>query len=543
MIDLPLFLEAFHFLRPLWLLLVPLVLLVWWWVRRPLRRGATQTEGIAPHLREALTVGRAQRRRFTPIDSTAAILILGALGAAGPTWSRQPDPFAAQSAPAVIVLAVTPGMEQTDLPPSRLERGKQKIRDFLELRAGARTALVAYAGTAHVVLPMTEDAQVMVPYLEGLSPEVMPREGAVAAEALVLARALLVEEGATGGILYVTDSLDPADVAPLDTSGAPLAVLSMRPEGSRDRGLDALLAPVIAVTPDTSDIRRLDGLLNAAYRRAQLDDVAQPWQDRAHWLAWPAALILLLWFRRGWTMRWAALAALSLLAQPQEAGAEGVADWFLTPDQQGRIAFDNRHYARAAELFVDPLWRGYALYRSGQYDDAVLVLDRVETAQAAFIQGMAQIKGRHYRDGVRAFETTLARDPDYPGAAENLETAQRIVAYVEAAQGASDTGEDQGIGADEEVYDNESGQGQETEREAADAGGGGLLTAEQWMNTVDTRTGDFLRMRFALEAAQPPQDPNTAAQPPQDPNVAAQPSQEPGAAAEAAAPAPSENDQ
>ena len=134
----------------------------------------------------------------------------------------------------------------------------------------------------------------------------------------------------------------------------------------------------------------------------------------------------------------------------------------------------------------------------------MLVLDRVETAQAASIQGMAQIKGRHYRDGVRAFETALARDPDYPGAAENLETAKRIVAYVEAEQAGSDTGEDRGIGADEEVYDNESGQGEETLRPQGDAGGEGLLTADQWMTTVDTSTGDFLRMRFALEAAAPP---------------------------------------
>merc|ERR1711960_14392 len=106
-------------------------------------------------------------------------------------------------------------MEASDVAPSRLERGKQKIRDFLDLRAGARTALVAYAGTAHAVLPMTEDPQVMVPYLEGLSPEVMPREGAVAGEALALAQAMLSEEGAPGGVLFVTDSIDPADVATL----------------------------------------------------------------------------------------------------------------------------------------------------------------------------------------------------------------------------------------------------------------------------------------------------------------------------------------
>ncbi|QPM88991.1 VWA domain-containing protein [Pseudooceanicola algae] len=508
--EIALYLQAFHFLRPLWLLVIPLALLLCWQVRRGARAGRRPGEGIAPHLRDALIVGQGRRQTITPIDTVAAILILCALGAAGPTWSRQPDPFAAQSAPAVVVLAVTVSMETDDIAPTRLERGKQKIRDFLDLRAGARTALVAYSGTAHVVLPMTEDAEIMAPYLEGLSPEVMPREGALAAEALSLAEALLASEDAPGGILFVTDSIDPADVAALNASTAPLAVLSMRPAGSNDRGLDGLTAAVVGVTPDATDIRRLDSLLNAAYRRAQLDDVDQPWEDRAAWLAWPAALILLLWFRRGWTMRWIALAGLALLVPTQGARADGIADWFLTPDQQGQIAFDHHDYDRAAELFVDPLWRGYALFRDGQYEAAAEVLDRVETAQAASIQGMAHIRSRSYRDGVRAFETAQQRDPDYPGVADNIATAKAIVAYVESAQAQSDTGEENGIGADEEVYDNESGMGEETQRPSGDGEGAALLTTDQWMNMVDTSTGDFLRLRFLTEAAAPEAAPATA---------------------------------
>ena len=498
---LPLFIEAFHFLRPLWLLSIPVILLLWWLIRRGEGGRHPDTEGIAPHLRSALTVGHQSRRRFRPVDSVGLFLILSALGASGPTWSREPDPFAAQSAPAVIVLAVTESMETTDIAPSRLERGKQKIRDLLELRAGASTALVAYAGTAHVVLPMTEDIAIVRPYLEGLSPEVMPVPGNRAAEALTLAQTLLAGQTAPGAVLFVTDSIDPADVAAMNASDLPMAVLSMRPQGSNDRGLDALDARVVEVTPDGADIRQLDSLLNAAYLRAQLADAEQPWEDRAHLLAWPAMLLLLFWFRRGWAIRWSVVAALAVLS-PGTARADGVADWFLTPDQQGQRAFERREYARAADLFVDPLWRGYALYRSGQYDEAITVLDRVDTAQAAFIQGMAHIKSRTYRDGVRSFETVLERDPDYPGAAENLQTAKRIVAYVEGVQAAEDTGEEMGIGADEEVYDNESGMGEETQRPGGAGDGTGLLTADQWMNTVDTSTADFLKLRFQLEASQ-----------------------------------------
>ena len=173
MSELRLILEAFHFIRPVVLLLVPLVVALWWWVRATRTRRDVPGEGIAPHLRAALTVGAHGGGRVTAIDTVAAMLLLVVVGAAGPTWSRMPDPFVAQSAPMVVVLKVAPSMEEADVAPSRLERAKQKIRDLLDLRAGARTALVAYAGTAHVVVPMTEDPGVMVPYLEGLTPEVM----------------------------------------------------------------------------------------------------------------------------------------------------------------------------------------------------------------------------------------------------------------------------------------------------------------------------------------------------------------------------------
>jgi Ca-activated chloride channel family protein len=186
---------------------------------------------------------------------------------------------------------------------------------------------------------------------------------------------------------------------------------------------------------------------------------------------------------------------------PNRAAADGFADWFLTPDQQGQRAYNANDFARAAELYQDPMWQGFALFRSGQYDKAVEVLATIETAQAAFTQGLAHIRNRQYRDGVRAFETALQRDPDYPGAAENLATAQEIVAFMEELQEQSDTGEQGGIGADETVFDNESGKGAETQIQVTEEDGLGLMTTEQWMNTVDTQTGDFLRQRFRLEAS------------------------------------------
>ena len=493
---------AFHFIRPSWLLLLPIIVVLWWLIRRGGQRQGAPADGIAPHLRAALTVGSTGYARLQPIDGVVLSLALLVLGAAGPTWSRTPDPFVAQTAPVVIVLEVTPSMADTDIAPSRLERGKQKIRDLLELRGGARTALVAYSGSAHGVVPMTEDPAVMLPYLEGLVPEIMPVDGERAGQALALATQILSQEETPGGVVFVADGLDPVDAPVLD-SAPMLAVLAMLPEGSRDRGLDRLSkATVIPATPDAEDVRRIDRILAAAYREALLENAEQPWQDRAHWLAWPVMLLTLLWFRRGWTMRWAPLVVLvGIVPVSGPARADGLIDWFLTPDQQGMIAYRDKHFERAAERFTDPLWRGYALYRDGQYEAAIEVLDRVETAEAAYIQGMAHIKSRGYRDGVRAFETTLKRDPDYPHAEDNLTVAREIVDYIERVREQSDTGEEQGIGADDVVFDNEANRGADTDmavpREGEEMG---MMTTDQWMNTVDTQTGDFLRQRFALEA-------------------------------------------
>ena len=496
--------QAFHFIRPWVLLAVLAIAALWWVVRGAAMRKSKVADGISPHLQKALTVGEAGARRMLPIDGVALALVLTCIAAAGPTWSRMPDPFTAPTAPVVIVLKVTPSMDGTDLAPTRLERAKLKIRDLLALRAGARTALIAYAGTAHRVVPFTEDAQIMVPYLEGLSAEVMPQEGANAQAAHALALDMLDAEDAPGGILFLLDDLDVQD-ASVVVQGAGNAVVfhQMLPDGQRSRGLDAVEgAPVIAVTPDNADVRQIDRTLNAAYRAALLETSEQPWQDQGWMLAIPAAVLCLLWFRQGWTMRWAVvlLVVAQGFAAPNRAAAGGVADWFLTPDQQGQRAYNANDFARAAELFQDPMWQGFALFRSGQYDKAVEVLATVETAQAAFTQGLAHIRNRQYRDGVRAFETALTRDPDYPGAAENLATAQEIVAFMEDLQEQSDTGEQGGIGADETVFDNESQRGADTEIRAPQEEGLGLMTTEQWMNTVDTQTGDFLRQRFLLEA-------------------------------------------
>lgn len=500
-------LAAFHFLRPLWLLALPVVVSLWYLARPRKQANAFDSAEIAPHLAKALKVGDSGARRIYPIDGVALCLALLALVAAGPSWSRMPNPLVSETAPLVVALKVTKSMETFDLAPSRLDRARFKILDLVKQRAGARTALIAYAGSAHRVSPLTEDPNILRPLLESLSPEVMPVDGDDPVAALKLAIEINAKAETPGAILFVLDDLNPAALAGFqpgdDTALPPIVILVTLPDGQIPAQIERLSGvTVVPISADDGDISRIERILRSVHKAALLADERLKWEDRGWWLLWPTALLALLWFRRGWTMRWGAVVLLTTALQlPSVAQAEGWKDWFLTPDQQGRLAYENKDYTGAADLFTDPMWRGYAQMRAGQYEAAAETFSRLDSADAAFAEGLSRIRNREYRPGARAFETALERQPDFPEAEQNRIIAWAIVDYVETAREQSDTGEESGIGADDVVFDNEANRGAETEIEAPSEDAA-PQTAQQWIDSIDTDMGDFLRSRFILEKSE-----------------------------------------
>ncbi|WOX05149.1 VWA domain-containing protein [Microbulbifer pacificus] len=520
--------SAFHFLRPAWLLLLPLILWLWWHFRRSQRSDAETSGQIAPHLAEALVVGDRSRHYLKPVDFIALLLALLTLGTAGPSWTRLPDPLMAKTTPLVVVLKVSDSMLEKDVPPERLARAKQKVLDLLETRDGAPTALVAYAGSAHRVVPLTEDQALLRPYLEGLSPEVMPVSGENAAAALKLAEQILAKNETPGGILFLLDSLSEGDASALsqrDTKNG-LGFLLVAP-GNQNGGAVSQVrdARVERVTADKSDLRALNRYFDSAFRQALASDKNLQWEDRGWWLGWPAALLALLWFRRGWAMsgrdgsrsalaRGAGIALFLMCAQylpdrataqtPDQTSAQnssvngGLLSLLLTADQQGQWLSFRQDYRHAAASFQDPYRKGYALYQAGQFEDAASVLADLDTPEALFTRAMAQIKTGQYEDAIAAFQQVLQLDPEFPGAQKNLELAQKILAYMEATRGEE---EDELQAADEDSEESELEQPEQQQQPQEKAKKENPVNAEQWMSTLDTGTSEYLKQRFAAEAA------------------------------------------
>jgi len=174
----------FHLLRPLWLFaLVPVaaIFAMLLWRQNP---RAQWGRVIAPHLLRHLIVEPGKGRGANALYLVAAGMVLGIIALSGPTWRRELPPFVEDRAPLMIVLALSTSMDQPDVAPTRLERAKQKVSDLIAARAGARTGLIAYAGTAHLVMPLTDDRSVIEPFLAalttGLTPELRVLGGSMA---------------------------------------------------------------------------------------------------------------------------------------------------------------------------------------------------------------------------------------------------------------------------------------------------------------------------------------------------------------------------
>ncbi|UCF69659.1 MAG: VWA domain-containing protein, partial [Acidobacteriota bacterium] len=435
----------FHFLRPWWLLAVVPALLLW--LIFSLRTSAERQwrKMIAPHLLAHLRVGSGDRWRFRPLHLMVLVLMLGAIGLAGPTWEREISPFAEDTAPLIIALDLSESMNAIDVQPTRLERAKQKVRDLLALRTGARSALIAYAGSAHVVLPLCDDASVFDTFLAGLESEVMPVAGKEPTRALALAEELLADEPTAGSILFLTDGIaeehastfadhaqrtdDEALVLAVGTrEGGPIRIGEnrFRTDASGRRavatldieGLQAVEAQadvfVAGVTVDDADVGRIQRRVQSHLREVQQQDETARWKDEGYWFVVPVALLGLLWFRRGWTIRWSAVALVAIVltgCAPSGRADFQFVDLWWTADQQGRQQFERENYAKAAARFEDVMWKGVASYRAGEFEQAADAFARLATPKASFNLGNAYAMLGRYEEAITAYEAALADRP------------------------------------------------------------------------------------------------------------------------------------
>lgn len=438
-----------HFLRPWWwLALLPLPLVLW-----SLARGGAGSAMLAriadaallPHL---VHHGGARRRLALGLAALAWLLAVAALS--GPAWRKLPAPLYVNGAARVVVLSLSDDMLALDLKPDRMTRAKFAVRDLLDEAGDARTALVAYAGAAFTVAPLTNDKRTVLNLLHALEPDVMPVPGNDAASGIRQAVQLLKQAHVQGGeIVLVTDradgeAVDAARIARSQgirvdvlgigtTSGAPVPQRG----GGFARGSNGLLM----AQRDDAALAAVAGAGGGRYAALQSDGggtavfgapVAASghasggqrvpiWRDGGIWLLPALVILAALAFRRGW------LLVLALVATPFMVPTAHAATWsslWSNPDQRALQALQRGDTGQAQKLAITPGVRGAADYRAGDYAGAARAFAQGDDARSQYNLGNALAKQGRYGKAIAAYRRALQQDPKFADARANIDAIE-----------------------------------------------------------------------------------------------------------------------
>ena len=183
---------------------LPLVVAVFaaggWLKRRNLRRLAD------PELVPRLTDSRSPRLAATKVVCLVLGLLFAILAAARPQWGEKLQVYKGRGIDIVIALDASRSMLATDVKPSRLSRAKTEIASLLDNLSTNQVGIVAFAGDAHVMCPLTSDVEAAKLFLDIIDPENMPRPGTDISSAVEVAASLFnAREQGSKALLLVTD--------------------------------------------------------------------------------------------------------------------------------------------------------------------------------------------------------------------------------------------------------------------------------------------------------------------------------------------------
>jgi len=299
----------FELLRPLWMLgLIPAFVLWWSLNHREDSLGPFKSL-MDPHLLEYLKVGQDKRKLFRPVNLLLVMWILSVAILSGPSWEAERSPFADDEAGLMVLLKVSETMNARDVAPSRLERAKLKLRDILERREGSPSGLIVYSGSAHLVMPLTRDDQVISTMIEDLTPNLMPVDGDSLADALKLADKVFQRAKIAGSIVVIADSVSESQRAVFSgyAPAYPVQFLAVKDlEIAVDTGMKSLAsqlnARLIPLSADKADVQSIASRAETHLTYTSGNDLDSRRRDNGYILLPLLAACALLWSRKGWVI-------------------------------------------------------------------------------------------------------------------------------------------------------------------------------------------------------------------------------------------------
>jgi len=450
----------FTFIRPavLWLLIPALALFFIAFIKH---KKQSADNLIAPHLAPFI-MNESNTKASQPLWLVAVFCCLAIIFSAGPSFEEKQVPVFQSKSARVIVMDMSYSMYSTDIAPNRLMQSRFKALDMIELFKEGDTALVAYAGSAFTISPLTNDATTLTNLIPSLSPDIMPDKGSNVLAGLDMAKELLTQAGyIDGDIILVTDGIDQEEQSDITSftsnssyrlniygvgteQGAPIKL----PEGGflKD-SYGQIVIPTINITrlkslatrsggkfalyqPSSSDIATFAPSANSELLKDEK-------QSHALWRIDAGIYGLLILLPLGlYLFRSAAFvgAFLVLSVLPtQQASALELPSFLKNTDQQALDAYKDKDFERAANADSSSL-KGSALYQQGHFDAALEAFSKDKSATGFYNYANALAKSGQLEQAIDAYKQAQTLQPNFSEAADNQALVEQLLEQQQQQQ-------------------------------------------------------------------------------------------------------------
>lgn len=154
---------------------------------------------------------------FKPILKLVLFLLAIAfliIGLVNPKIGTKMETVKREGIDIVFAVDVSKSMLAEDIAPSRLEKSKQLVSQIINQLGSDRIGIVAYAGSAFPVLPITTDYSVAKMFLQSMNPEMVSSQGTSLDEAILLSSKYFDEKSKTSKLLIlISDGEDHSEGA------------------------------------------------------------------------------------------------------------------------------------------------------------------------------------------------------------------------------------------------------------------------------------------------------------------------------------------
>jgi Ca-activated chloride channel family protein len=373
----------------------------------------------------------------------------------------------------VIVLDLSLGMFANDFDPNRITVARRKIMDILDMRHEGQTALIVYAGEAHMVTPLTDDAISIRAMVPALNPNIMPVVGNNPSDAIAMAKNLMDEALTVNGrILLLTGGFTPdhnnAIQDALSGSSYPLNIIGIGSArgapipASNGEFLRDTAGQVVVAAMDRDNLNNVATRLGGRYRdisinNSDLDDIlsdslmggtadyleaeeqVELWYDAGPWLLLLLVPLCALCFRRGWILQIVIAGGALLLVLPSPEVMAQAAPGEEIDLQEIAIGPQSGAVQQAGQrgFRLSDLWRNRdqrALHSMQQENDPATAATLFEDTSW---RGAANYRSGNYEAAVRDFSQGEDLDSKF-NLGNALAFAQRFEESIAAYQSVLD---------------------------------------------------------------------------------------------------------